>query len=518
MVDAKEEKKFQRQAEISGFAGAMAGPKMAAKQAKMSDAMVGGMNDFLEMAGRFANSDDKKGGNLFETIVSAKENVLFAKDGCITRTNVTHFENNRDNADLRTLVGKRLASQGQAKLSINRNLSFYLGDKGFLKRSSDGKFKYVGMRLLAPADMIPEVRAGLVRKAATIADPVEKSQILDMASRIEDHKTTTSEVRTAMDNPRRYALSNIAERVGVEMATTVAISAASAAVVGGAVSLASNASKLMYGEMEWRNAASQAVEQAKPAATRAAAVAVAETSVRNIASIAADVGRRTPRGAAKLLTSTLGSSVTEDAATVALLGNKTVNTMCQKLSDKNVATAVAVAVIESGVTVYKFAKGEVSAAEAMERLGQTGFSTGVGLYFMGASAILAAQAWVGATMGVIGFTLASSIYQSALTVLQEADLAEAEAARVEALCAEAIKAMREQRAKFESALDEKLAKHREAFDRCFAALDVGMEAESVGDAIAALSDLADTFGRSLKFESLESFENFMENSDAPLVL
>lgn len=61
--------------------------------------------------------------------------------------------------------------------------------------------------------------------------------------------------------------------------------------------------------LEDHGAATPGMVTAPPGqSTRAAVVGVAGRSMRNIASIAADVGRRTPQGAAKLLTGTLSSS------------------------------------------------------------------------------------------------------------------------------------------------------------------------------------------------------------------
>ena len=68
-------------------------------------------------------------------------------------------------------------------------------------------------------------------------------------------------------------------------------------------------------------------------------------------------------------------------------------------TQSNVATASAAALIEVGTTVHAYARGELSGAEAAERIGRTGTSTVSGLYAGAAAGMLLGP--VGAPLGVL---------------------------------------------------------------------------------------------------------------------
>ncbi len=103
------------------------------------------------------------------------------------------------------------------------------------------------------------------------------------------------------------------------------------------------------------------------------------------------------------------------------------------LSKSNVAVTIAAGIIDVGASVYSFAKGEITAGELTERVGQTGTCTTYSLYTGAAAGAILGP--VGAVMGsMAGYIIAASIYQSATTIFKEARLAEAEAERIIAMC------------------------------------------------------------------------------------
>ena len=110
------------------------------------------------------------------------------------------------------------------------------------------------------------------------------------------------------------------------------------------------------------------------------------------------------------------------------------------------------------------------------------------------------------------------IYQSSLAVLKQARLAEAEAERLIALCAEATRAMDQQREIFESQLAALLYEQDRTFRRCFAAIDEALAADEPDDCVRELVCLTAMTGQALKFKEFEDFNEFMTVSKAPLVL
>ena len=187
------------------------------------------------------------------------------------------------------------------------------------------------------------------------------------------------------------------------------------------------------------------------------------------------------------------------------------------LSKSHVATAIASAIIDTGDTIYRYGKGEISEEETMKRLGETGFSNLSAIYVgSAAGAIFGAPA---AVLGSIaGYMLATSVYQSCITIIQEAQLAEKEAERIENICMEAAKAAMKQREEFKAAIGDYLSSNQAIFDECFQTIEEALNADHPITAIQALSNLTIRFGKKLQLTDFEDFDEFMIESDKPLVL
>ena len=189
----------------------------------------------------------------------------------------------------------------------------------------------------------------------------------------------------------------------------------------------------------------------------------------------------------------------------------------QTLAKSNVATAVASGVIEVGVSVYAFAKGEITAEEAAERIGETGCATASGIYVGAAAGAVFGPP--GAVVGsVMGYMAMSWVYQSSLAVLQRARLSEEEALRVIALGAEATRAMDEQGELFESRLENWLKRREDAFHVCLKSIDDALLQDEVDGTVEALSHLAGMTGKALRFKDFEEFDDFMTQSEDPLAI
>ncbi|MEH2304618.1 hypothetical protein [Nostoc sp.] len=187
------------------------------------------------------------------------------------------------------------------------------------------------------------------------------------------------------------------------------------------------------------------------------------------------------------------------------------------LAKSNVAVTVAAGVINVGASVYSFAKGEITTEELIERVGQTGTCTTYSLYAGTAAGAIFGP--VGAIVGSIaGYLIAASIYQSAATIFKQARLAEEEAEQVEAICEVACKVMAEQRAEFEHLFEANFQARCVEFDACFTAIDAGLTSNKPELTTLALANFAELFGKKLQFENFQEFDDFMINSNQPLIL
>ena len=121
------------------------------------------------------------------------------------------------------------------------------------------------------------------------------------------------------------------------------------------------------------------------------------------------------------------------------------------LAKANNANQVAAGLTEVGNTVLAWASGKIPADVAVERLGQSGFSTLSGLYVGAAAGVVFGPA-AAAIGSLAGYQVAALVYRSCIVAFREVRLAEREAERVEAICREAVEAMNRQRAEFEGRL------------------------------------------------------------------
>ena len=169
------------------------------------------------------------------------------------------------------------------------------------------------------------------------------------------------------------------------------------------------------------------------------------------------------------------------------------------------------------MTVYEFAKGEITGEETAGRIGETGSAAASGIYVGAKAGAIFGPA--GAVVGsIVGYMAMSWAYQTCLAILQRARLAEQEASRVIALCTEATRAMDEQREVFEERLEAWLTRREDAFQACLKRIDAALVDDNEDVAVEALARLAGMTGRALKFKDFEEFDQFMIQSTDPLLI
>ena len=228
------------------------------------------------------------------------------------------------------------------------------------------------------------------------------------------------------------------------------------------------------------------------------------TGEEALANVAADTGK----GAAKT-----GAA----AGTGTLIRYSAKKFGSKPLAKSNVAAAIAASAIDAGITIHKYARGEISGAEAMQEIGQNGTSAASGIFIGAAAGAVFGPA--GALVGSVGgFIVSSSVYQSCLAILKNADLEEKEAERIEALCAQSIKEINQQKKEFEKQLSAMLKEKDAAFDKLISNLSTAYASDNYIGSFNALTDLSFFMGSKLKFKDFEEFDDFMTSSDGPLVL
>ena len=460
--------------------GALAGAAAAAPEAAASDAMRDGMDLFRAAAAHLENVGvAQKKGNLFEYIEAARFNTAAARQGAGVQAQVTAAMGRpTDPADILITRHGVVEKQVQAKASVSTTT----------ETSQLSQARYDGMGKLVPSDHADTVR----RKAGALATrhaehgKPDAGSFRDTAEQVDGQLrhagvssggTTLAETIDASENPRWFALKLEVVQVGREAVVTGAMAASAGALVGGALAAARHGMAWKKGEVTGAEAAKAVAVDAGKAGARSGAVGALGTVVRH--------------GGAK---AGIGA-----------------------LTKSNVATAVAAATIEIGGTVYAFARGEIGAAEAAERIGKSGSSTASGV-FVGAAAG-AVFGPVGAVVGsMAGYLVAASVYQGGLAILRDARLSTEEAARVVALCQAAVASLAVERQAFEQAVTALLRERDAGFRASFEAIDIALVGSRPDDVANGLADLAALCGRRLEFPGFEAFDAFMLADEGPLVI
>ncbi len=78
--------------------------------------------------------------------------------------------------------------------------------------------------------------------------------------------------------------------------------------------------------------------------------------------------------------------------------------------------------------------------------------------------------------------------------------------------------MKQQREEFQKSFKVELQARCTEFEACFAAIDKALASENYDSVTQSLADFASLFGKKLQFETFEEFDDFMMNSDQPLIL
>jgi hypothetical protein len=458
------------------YGASQGGAFLSSSHTAAADAMRVGM-DLLRRAAeqRSQVHIGIKQGNLFEYIEAAKFNADAASKGFSLRADVTEANGfPHAAADIEIRDGDRLVSKVQAKSFSRPDLS--------MRQLS--KPKYEDMEKLVPKGQEERVRR-LAHEASEKGD-ILAQHYKDTAANVTEELragavrsggTAYQENLEAARNPQRYAFRQEFTYVTKEAGAAGAYAAAAGFIVKGAISGVKNAVAVSRGEKSLSDAAIETAKDATLSGVRTGATGVGGSLIRNMSAKAG----------------------------------------FNALTKSNVATAVAAGTIEIGVTIYSFARGDITAEKALERIGQTGSSTMSGIYTGAAAGAVFGP--VGALIGsVAGYLLASSVYNSCLSILKQARLADEESARTVALCDEACLQMETQRREFEIFIWTNLAVRREQFANCLDSIDRGLSSESPEVTTLALAEFAALFGRELKYSTFVEFDNFMITTDENLVI
>ncbi len=186
------------------------------------------------------------------------------------------------------------------------------------------------------------------------------------------------------------------------------------------------------------------------------------------------------------------------------------------LSDSSAATILAGGLIDSGVSLYAYAKGEIDSEELVRELQDTAVKSVSTVYFTKAVSAVVGAANPFVPMAV--YTVASYVVTTGRELIQEAALNEAEYDRLRAIVEESTRTTKEYRRQLEMNMSLYSSKQRAIMTKFLVSFEYNIETgENYDQALFSILDFADQTGIALQHRTLEEFSKAM-NSDEDFVL
>jgi hypothetical protein len=436
------------------------------------------------------NNIKQQAGFSAEVAATSRDNAEAIIEGSPVRTSrsedVQHYGKNHKVVDrVQILDGNIIeGSQAQMKFVGNRDQLF----KDITK--PDGKFaRYRGVKLELPSEQYEgavehcKQQAKELRARAHRATTPEASQRLkeqadyydQLADNITDSGLTTEDALFYRKHPKiatALDITRTSHRAGIEGAKY-------GAIIGGTISLLSNAF---------------CVAQEKKQLDQAA-FGIANDTVK-----AAALGYGTAFAG-----SSLKSCMQQS-------GNQTL----RMLSGTSAPTLAVNICLSLGSSVKRYVSGELTEAQLLTEVGEKGAGMLSSAMMAALGQIAIPVPFVGAAVGgMIGYTLSSFFYQSALVAARDVELSREQLTRVRLIEIAARERIAEEQAALESFTSRELPQLREETELLYSA--VRSVNSSADELAAAINNFATLLGKKLQFQTLSEFDDFM-SSDQPLTL
>ena len=373
----------------------------------------------------------------------------------------------------------------------------FVGDRNQLFAriaGEDGKFaRYRGVKLELPSEQFVDAKAycqqqaDKLRKNAEKAEQSGKPEVAaklrreaanyeELANNVCDSGLTTQEAIFYRQHPTLATVRDIAKtshRAGTQAAKY-------GAVIGGSVSLLKNAFAVAQNEKELREAAGD---------------------------IAKDVVKS---GAVAYGTAFVGS------ATKALMQQSSREGI-RVLANTSAPTLVVNVCLSLGTSIASYVRGEITESQLLMEIGEKGTGMLSSGMFAALGQVVVPIPFVGAAIGgMVGYTLSSIFYQSALDAAKGAELSREHLARVRAIEAGARAQIAEEQAALDAMMASEMPQLRRETQGLFQAVDA-LRGGSVDHLAAAINHYATLLGKQLQFASQSEFDAFMDSDELLLL-
>lgn len=477
--------------DASQKAGTILGDQASQNMHTATAEAIKGMDAFKAKAAApvVRNADYSTGrGFLFEYIETAKFNREAAIKGFTARAFTTDALGDPGAAaDILIKDGGKTVKEIQAKFTDRASNAVY--DQAGMQRGHWGK--YHGMDRLIRKDEAYNDQGSMLDEARKLAKQRSESgsiyaeEYRDVYEHLTDEThykgvssggTTQEELKSAFANPEKYAKAFERKQLRADMRATSKNMAASAAVTSGIASGVSNFFAVF-------------------------------TDGKELAEAIGDVTKDVARGAVR------GGITGSLSTAIRYKGLKKGNAL---LSDSTTATVMAGGIIDGGVALYEYAKGDIDSEELVQQLTDTTVKSVSTVYFTKATE--AALGTANPFLPIAVYTVASYVVSTTREIIKNAELNAEEYARLEAIYLDSARELQERHQQ----LLENISAYRENQQRIMTgflnSFDYNMETgENYEHALYAIVNFANQTGMALQHADFNEFKAAM-NSDEVFVL
>ena len=183
------------------------------------------------------------------------------------------------------------------------------------------------------------------------------------------------------------------------------------------------------------------------------------------------------------------------------------------LTESNVPGTVITAVIMTGYTLKRYGSGEISTRQCMIELGDKGLTFATAGYSMAVGQALIPIPIVGAAVGaLVGSMATSNYYYSLVKKLEDRELEHLERQRIIAESELAVKLERAFRAELEAYLKEYFTDYQNCFDEALTTIDTAFRAGNADGVISGANQITRKLGGNVYYDTVDEFVQFL-NSD-----
>ena len=467
--------------------GTFIGDFASENEQRATNSAIKGMDLFKKVAEEKHNvAFDQAKGNLFEYIEAAKFNQNAARNRSDLGAVVTAADGRpADPADIEIVKNGKIVRQIQAKFSDSKHAA---ADSVSMQR----KQKYRGMqRLIRKENHYVDPAIGkettLLKKAKSLAENrsgiegnIYQEDYKDVTENLTDELhygnvssggTTLDDLQRAYDNPNAYAGAYEKAQVAREIRASASNMAAASMVTGGIASGITNMFAVFNDNKELAEAFHDVGADAIKSGIRGGATGALSTVIRY----------------------------------------KGVKAGSALLSDSMSATVMAGGIIDGGVALYSYARGEISAEQLRDELVDTTAKAATTIYYTKAvTAIMGAS--VRPFIPIAVYTTASYVIIATREIIRNANLNAVEYNCLAAILEESTRQTKEAHEEFFKRVQECEERQRVMLNRFIDAFEYNIETgENYDQALYAIVSFADEAGIALQHVKLEDFSSAMKS-------